>query len=152
MGLNTTLRFPPFIHDKRFIDMKTSLGQKTVFGEQSVLALDGYSIGLPVLISAVSMYAHHIGIQQVVYAAIAVSQKSIKALGFHTRVCGEVDVNSFPKRERHLYAHWLKHKPLTCMLSTSNAPCIYTSQMKRFARKITTGKRFTYDTSLEFQR
>ncbi len=141
MGLNTNLRFPLFVHNPLLKSITTCIDPKVVCGEQSILALQHYGIGLPVLISVTAEYGRCIGIQKLAYAAIPVSQKTIQSLEFETTECGPADLKMFPEKERHLYKPWHSLNPVCYLLDTKNATTICRRVLKRFSNKVSLGQR-----------
>jgi len=137
IGLNSELSSPLFLNDKRVRAVMQELPPSTRFCEQSIFALDHYSLGVPVLIAAITEYAQALGIDKLVYAGIDVSRRTIAHLGFPVIECGSVDLCVLPQEERKKYELWnTTQHPVTCMLDTTNAPAIAYATLKRHAHRI----------------
>ncbi len=141
MGLNRQLRFGLFRYDLRLSRIVERSRRGTVFGEQSILALRNCSIGLPVLISVAAAYGNVIGLDKIVYAAIPVSQKTIRSLQLDTMSYGPANLSVFPEHERHLYAAWQQLDPICCILDTTTAPTVCTRVLNRFSSRVSLGPR-----------
>ncbi len=142
MGLNLCLKFPLFVNDARLQNIINAGDPETRYGEQSVLAIHNYWIGLPILFSTVAKYAANVGLHKVVYAAIAVSQKTIKQMQFDTVPYGEATLTVLPKEMIPIYKVWYEmHHPLCYVLDTHNADTIWTQVSTRFGQKVSIGQR-----------
>ncbi len=137
MGFNTSLTSPLFHSDTRVRALQKQSGPFTLFGEQSVFALEHCSVGVPLLIAVVAEYAQSIGISRIAYAGIEVSMKTIEHLGFQVTKCGDVDLDLLPFHERSNYEPWNEtYHPITCVLATDNAAAITHNLLTRFAHRV----------------
>lgn len=141
MGMNRALHSPLFVNDTRLSHIRNA-EPAVAYCEQSILALRHFSIGLPLLISVAARYALVHQKDRVVYAAIGVSQKTIKHLGFQTQEYGKVDLDLLPREIRKEYETWYHtFDPMCCFLETHNADVISTALLNRLAGKIMLGPR-----------
>jgi hypothetical protein len=142
IGLNTSLRFVLFLHDRRLQNLIHESTQGVVFGEQSILAVRHFCIGLPILIAVAAGYGYLLGINKIVYAAIGVSQKTIRGFGLSSTVLGSVDLLTFPAEVRNQYVPWCsQHKPVTCILDTDNTLSVCRQVLNRYSQKVVLGKK-----------
>lgn len=149
MGLNTDLHFPLFLNDQRLLRIISESRADTRFCEQSILALNKCSMGLPILISVVANFAQNLGLHKVVYAAISVSKKTIQDLGFDAIEYGNAELALLPQHLQEIYACWHRmYNPVCCLLDTANAPIILDRVMSRFSKKIKCGNRLKQGISL----
>lgn len=136
MGFNTTLHFPLFVNNPRLAEVVEKSNPRLSCGEQSILALQNYSMGLPLLIAITAAYGHRVGMDKVAYAAIPVSQKTIDTLQFDTMECGPADLEMFPEQERHLYESWHSLKPVCYLLDTKSAIDVCRRVLRRFSKRV----------------
>ncbi|MFT7506913.1 MAG: hypothetical protein ACI92I_000049 [Acidimicrobiales bacterium] len=137
MGLNTNVRSPLFLNNFYFKQYTANQGKNIKISEQSVLALNRYSLGLPILISVTAAYAHSIDIQRIVYAGIDVSCKAIESLGYQVTKCGQVDLGTLPHQEQKNYIPWREtYNPEIYILDTQPSNTICSLLMERLQTKI----------------
>lgn len=135
IGLNTSVRFSLFKNDPRVLRLMS--GHTETYAEQSLLALQNCSIGLPALITVAAAYAESVGIERIVCAAVGVSRKTIRDLGLELMEYGPIYLDTLPPHERAHYATWhALHNPIGCTVSTARAIEIYHGVMERFSRKL----------------
>jgi len=136
MGLNTSLTFDLFLNDKRVQSARAAYEPWVNIGEQSVFAIENFSMGVPLLISVVAEYARIIGIHKIIYAAIGVSRRTIERLGFTVAEYGLVDMNALCSSDRGNYERWYEtHSPLLCVLDTANTMCISENILFQFSNR-----------------
>lgn len=137
IGLNSKLTSPLFLNDQNVQRVISESDPKTLFCEQSIFALDNYSLGVPILISVVTEYAFSLGIDKLVYAGIDVSRRTIAHLGFLVTECGPVDLSTLPPAERGKYELWKRtQNPVTCILDTKDAPRISLSTFSSHSHRV----------------
>jgi hypothetical protein len=142
IGLNSTIRSPLFLNDPRIQDVIKQTGPNVHFCEQSIFALDRYSLGVPLLIAVITEFAESLGAQKLVYAGVDVSRKTIARLGFEVKECGPTDITAIPLPERTKYMHWQQAQhPVTCVLSTKGAALISSRTFNTYAHKVKKSKR-----------
>jgi len=136
IGLNLSLHSPLFAQDARLSVLRQA-DPHLAYCEQSILALRHFSIGLPILISVAARYAQINHKDRVVYAAIGVSQKTIRHLGFETQEYGKVDLSLLPDEVRPQYEFWQQtFDPVCCFLKTQRAGMIYSTLLQRLGGKV----------------
>ncbi len=121
MGLHSELTADMFKHDQR---VRTVLAQNTSMrvSEQGIFFTLGCPAAVPLLIATVAEYAQYTGFTHVIYAAIAVSARTIRHLGYTVEDLGPVDLETFPSNERHNYVRWhTEYDPRICLLDTTDA-------------------------------
>jgi hypothetical protein len=121
IGLNSRVRFSLFLNDPRLVQIMRTEGP-LVYGEQSILALQNCSLGLPALIATTAAYAESHGIHRIVCATIEVSNRTLHELNLETTEYGLVRLETLPEEDRPKYATWYeRHKPVGCLINTTNA-------------------------------
>lgn len=136
IGLNLRISSSLFLNDPRFVQLQETFPKGIQVGEQSIFAVRGCAIAVPLLISAVAALAHQMHIHKIAYAGIAVSNKTVRKLGFSIQVLGHTQASVFSEEERTKYLYWIKHyKPVSCILDTEHSLPIYKTVMNRFAQK-----------------
>lgn len=138
IGLNHGIHNTLFTNDKTLMNTLTSQESSMgPLGEQSILAIDGCSIGLGMLIATFGEYAYYKGIEGIVFAGIDVSLRTIAHLGFNTLILSPADRHVLPLDEQENYAKWFSlYTPIVAILPTCEAPKISMHELERHKKRI----------------
>lgn len=138
IGLNRNIHNTLFTCDAPLMKtLATKASQMGHLGEQSILAIDGCSIGLGMLIATFGEYAYYTGIDGIVFAGIDVSLRTIAHLGFNTVILSPADRHVLPLDEQENYAKWFSlYTPIVAILPTCEAPNISMYELERHKKRI----------------
>ena len=138
MGLNRSTKCSLFSRDERFLRILEENDPLERFGEQSVLALKNYGLGLMPLIAIVTEYAYYIGITKIPFAGTTVALHALKRIGFDVVECGLADPDVLLPEERRNFAKWFSlNEPVLGIVDSKQAPFLSPRVFGRFANKIT---------------
>jgi hypothetical protein len=136
IGINTQVTSNLFLNDPRFQRAIQAYPEGTTVGEQNILAVKGFTKGIPILINAAAEYARRQHIQKIAFAGIRMSCRLVTQLGFEVTVLGPTEASVFSAVERTKYAYWLQHyQPLSCILATNRTAEQHQSGNQRFAHR-----------------
>ena len=120
IGLNTRLRIPLFLNDKRLTNFKNEVSPDARLVDQAYFALDKHSVLLPTLIVLMVAYAEYMGVRWVACAGIDVTLRTFEKLNLDVIKLGQTDISIVPKpMQKHLKAWHKEKEPVTCLLSTA---------------------------------
>lgn len=138
IGCNHDLHCPLFRFDPRVREFLNGIWAGRTVIEQSVLAVSKSPIALPLLVSAVSSYAHYAGADGLLFAGIEVSTRTVSKLGFALERIGIADKRVIPPEELPNYELWFTlHDPILFLLRTDTAPEHCRAAFQKFGRGIT---------------
>lgn len=138
IGLNNVVSNSLFVRDneiKSKIDARTKSGSRVV--EQSVLALQYASIGLPLLISAVITLAAARDAEKLVFAGTEVVFRTLRNIGFVVEELGYANEGALADTERDNYATWFeRNDPVVALIETGQAAVILDRLLRRFHHRV----------------
>lgn len=136
IGLNQDVSCALFMSDPRCQMLIQQRGANYCC-EQSILIAPRYPRALPLLIGAAAFQAYLNGKTTVLFAGIATSIKTIKALGLEIEDVGQVTLDHLDDATRQNYQTWFQsygnETPRFCALDTTDAPAAFDYIVKHYA-------------------
>ena len=140
LGINTRINFDLFRQHPALQILRGRCGERVVFAEQSILAIENFAPGLPLIFAAATSCAQANGIQKIVYAGISVSCRTLGKMGYRVHDLGPADLSVLPVSQQQNYRHWYTvHHPVINVVDTSNSMEIFDQTFERFRRRAEPG-------------
>lgn len=130
IGLNKFIKCPLLLNDEKVVKMIDN--DKSVYGEQSVLAAENRQGGMLALIPILLEYSCYAGIDKIIFAASEKPINAAKLIGFEVIDCGPANKNVLPDSEKSNFEIWFReNNPKVGIIEVANAPNISRNFFKK---------------------
>lgn len=142
IGLNRSVHGSLFLRDKKVKKFIERTQKKEAIGEQSILAVEGYPLGIIILIAAFLECAYYLGIDRVMFAGTDIATDTLLHIGAEFTTIKEADERVLLDSEKENYRTWfLLNKPMVCAISTAQMPEISTTILERQQKRLSVGQK-----------
>lgn len=141
IGMNRHLTRTLFLEDPRVMRVLQKDGLDET-AEQSVLALEGAELALPIFFAVLAAIAYERQIDRIVFAGINVSLRTLERIGFAIREICPADPATLHEDEKSNYVKWFSlYTPIVCTVETKDARAIALRLLQRWKHRIALSER-----------